>query len=120
MTIPANVSVFRFPGYGPDLGEGLLVETQMGRVLIGEAITNPGVPLVDSISPAVQMAARIIGKEVAGFDVYVWTPDDPLEPDALWQLTFRDGSPEWRQADWRTDEDLRGAVQALKDATRRA
>jgi hypothetical protein len=119
MTIPSNVALFRFPGYGPDLGDGLLVQTQAGKVLITEAVTNPGVPLVDSISPAVQMAGRVLGKEVGGFDVYVWTPDDPLEPDALWQLTFSDGTPAWRQVDWRSDDDLRSGVVALKRAAGR-
>lgn len=119
MKLPLNASLFRFPGYGPDLGHGLLVKTQEGRVLITEAATNPGVPLVDSISAGVEMAARMLGVDAAGLEVYVWTPDDPLEPDSLWNYESTEYGPGWSQVAWTDDPDLADGIAALRRAAGR-
>jgi hypothetical protein len=116
MTLPANLALFPFPGYGPEVSRGLVVRTQRGRVILTEAASNPGTSVRNAIEAAVPMALRSIGLHPDYTDVFLWTPRDPIAGEALWRVDLSGDEPAWSSVDWRKDEDLRSGVNALIDA----
>ena len=115
MSTPSNLVLFRFPGYAPELSHGVAAVTQDGRLVITDAASNPGTSVRNAIDTAVPMALRTVGRDEHDTRVYLWTPHDPLEPDALWEVHLGNQT-EWRHVDWQRDKQLNGAVHALKRA----
>lgn len=117
MRIPARLTVFRFPGYGPDLSQALAVLTQGRRVVLADALFNPGTSLTNAIEIAIPAALQSLGVP-DDLPVYQWTPTDPLKPNTLWRVEISpSGEPIWtEEAEWAQDPDLVGAIDALTRA----
>jgi hypothetical protein len=111
--IPSNVSLFKFPGYAPELSRGLAVRTQDCRLVLAEAADNRGTSLTNAIEVAVPIALRSLdlGKETK---VYQWIPNDRAKPKAVWRIDLDGGEPVWVPVEWEKDPQLTGAVEALR------
>jgi hypothetical protein len=113
--IPSNVSLFTFPGYGPELSRGLAVLTQDGRLVLAEAPGNPGTSLTNAIEAAVPTARRNLNLDEET-EVFQWIPNDRAKPNAVWQIEFDEGEPTWMAVEWEKDKSLTAAVEALRRA----
>lgn len=113
---PSNLFLFRFPGYGPDLSHGVGALTSDGRLIVTDAVFNPGTSVRHSIEIAVPVALHTVGRDELSTNVYLWAPDDPLSPGAMWLLISSSDHPEWERIDWEKDPVLAGSVAALRRA----
>jgi hypothetical protein len=116
MSLPVNLILFRFPSYGPDLSHGVAALTSEGHVVVTDAAFNPGTSVRNAIEIAVPVALRTLGRSEEGTPVYLWTPDDPLHKESLWEVSLDDEIPAWRLVAWRDDPELRTAIAALDRA----
>jgi hypothetical protein len=87
MTHVARLASFDFSGFGPERSRGLVARDLSGRILLTDAHDSAGTSLTNAIEGAVFPARQIVGAQ-RDAPVFLWTPDDPVRPDAVWRVTF--------------------------------
>ncbi|HEV2866183.1 MAG TPA: hypothetical protein VGX37_06680 [Allosphingosinicella sp.] len=83
-------------------------------MVLTDAEDNPGTSMTNAIENAVGPARRQLDVD-RDTEVFLWTPDDPVASDSVWQVSFTSHGADYAQVE-EIDDDLAGAVDALRKA----